>query len=126
MYGNKQELITAIWRERVIDANNSGLTKAEWCRQNNIKSKTFYKWQKIIQDEEIERINNDTGPDQSLTFVELPAVKDGHPGKPVQIPDSNLKFKPEIAINIGAQTVYVGKDVSEKTLATVVKVLTYA
>ena len=28
------------WKRLILEANNSGLSKTEWCRQNNISSKT--------------------------------------------------------------------------------------
>ena len=30
------------WKRLILEANNSGLSKTEWCRQNNISSKTFF------------------------------------------------------------------------------------
>jgi len=126
MYGNKRELIKAMWRERVIAANNSELTKTEWCQQNHISIKTYYKWQKLIQEEEIERINVNEKSEKDLMFVELPITREDHATVSADAQNTSLKFKPEIAINIGAQTVYIAKDVTEKTLATVIKVLTHA
>ena len=37
------------WKRLILEANNSGLSKTEWCRQNNISSKTFFYWQSVGQ-----------------------------------------------------------------------------
>ena len=37
------------WKRLILEANNSGLSKTEWCRQNNISSKTFFYWQRKIR-----------------------------------------------------------------------------
>jgi len=37
------------WTSLVQSCSDSGLTKAEWCRQNNIKIKTYYYWQRRVR-----------------------------------------------------------------------------
>lgn len=34
------------WAEIILAANNSGLTKSEFCKQNGISRKTLYNYQK--------------------------------------------------------------------------------
>lgn len=38
------------WAEIIREANNSGLSKSEWCRQNNIKIRKFFYWQKALRE----------------------------------------------------------------------------
>ena len=37
------------WAEIIMAANNSGLTKAEFCRQNGIDNKSFFYYQRRIR-----------------------------------------------------------------------------
>ena len=33
---------TENWKRLIMEANRSGLSKSEWCRQNDINVKTFF------------------------------------------------------------------------------------
>ena len=38
----KKQVIEAEWTEKIRQCRESGLTVAEWCRQNSINPKTYY------------------------------------------------------------------------------------
>ena len=40
-----KELKVQKWTELVMNCNSSGMSKAEWCRENNINLKSLYYWQ---------------------------------------------------------------------------------
>ena len=56
------------WKRLILEANNSGLSKTEWCRQNNISSKTFFYWQRKVRLMEAQK---------ALSSSELPSVSTG-------------------------------------------------
>ncbi|MGN0263706.1 MAG: IS66 family insertion sequence element accessory protein TnpA [Oliverpabstia sp.] len=56
------------WKRLILEANNSGLSKTEWCRQNNISSKTFFYWQRKVRLMEARK---------ALSSSELPSVSTG-------------------------------------------------
>lgn len=37
------------WLQIITECNNSGLTKKEWRRQNNVSEKSFYYYQKKLR-----------------------------------------------------------------------------
>ena len=45
------------WTSLVQSCSDSGLTKAEWCRQNNIKIKTYYYWEKRFVTEATQQLS---------------------------------------------------------------------
>ena len=40
--GIKDDIKWKEWEEQIRECKSSGLTAAEWCRQNNINVKTYY------------------------------------------------------------------------------------
>ncbi len=66
---NKQTL----WEERLIDWEKSGLSKRQWCRENNITEHQFYYWMKRINeyDPESHDDNNCTSW-QSVELINRP------------------------------------------------------
>ena len=57
---DKQSLAirTRQWYEIVLEANSSSLSKREWCRQNNISTKSFYYWQRKLRQQEAEKLRD--------------------------------------------------------------------
>ena len=47
---------TENWKRLIMEANRSGLSKSEWCRQNGINIKTFFYWQRKIRLMEAEKV----------------------------------------------------------------------
>ena len=57
-----KEIRTEQWRQIVLEANGTSLTKKEFCRQNGIKEKQFYYWQRKIRRQDAARFLTETSP----------------------------------------------------------------
>ena len=80
------------WQAKIQDRESSGMSVSQWCRENHVKSATYYKWLHKIREKD-----ND-----SVGFVELPVVKE-------------MKTAPEFEITT---VIRVGKVVFELSDAT--------
>ena len=84
----------ALWSRRILDCKNSGLTVAEWCQQNYVGEKSYWRWHKILKDRYIEycqtlnRVEEieSVGPE----FYELASSATMHETKPELI--ASLKY----------------------------------
>ncbi len=57
----------AQWKENIINQQQSGLSIAAWCRQNNIQDYTFYYWQtKLFPKETLKRSSFTELPENNL------------------------------------------------------------
>ena len=59
-----------LWQKRLEQQKSSGLNIREWCRQNHIAEKTYYKWRKAVS-------VSDTSDRNSVEFVPLNLPYDG-------------------------------------------------
>ncbi len=126
------------WREIIVACNTSGMKKKEWMRIHNISPKMFYRKQKQLREYEMEKAG--------LTCADIPAGQ-----KPAEFFDlttaltrqtneiptqtwaesvnnnvSQRGIKPEIMIQAGPYNLYIGSDVTETTLTTVLRVIGHA
>ncbi len=58
-----EEETILLWKRRIKDAAESGLTIRRWCRENNISEVSFYRWKKKIRNMEC--------PEGSSIFAEV-------------------------------------------------------
>ena len=65
----------AEWRIRIGECRNSGQTIKEWCRENHISLKTYYKWQRIIWDAETESRFIEPVKPEAIQFAEIPQIR---------------------------------------------------
>ncbi|MEG0304432.1 MAG: hypothetical protein RR612_10970 [Oscillospiraceae bacterium] len=42
------------WLQAVCEAANSGLTKAQWCEQNEVSKASFYLWSKLLREKALQ------------------------------------------------------------------------
>lgn len=125
------------WKRLILEANNSGLSKTEWCRQNNISSKTFFYWQRKIRLMEAQK---------ALSSSELPSVSTGQktaispdfvdmthlykettdPTESVPSGNSQSGFAPQLMLLADQYRILIGEDVREQTLSTVLKAIKHA
>ena len=125
------------WKRLILEANNSGLSKTEWCRQNNISSKTFFYWQRKIRLMEAQK---------ALSSSELPSVSTGQktaissdfvdmthlykettaPTESVPSGNSQSGFAPQLMLLADQYRILIGEDVREQTLSTVLRAIKYA
>ena len=124
------------WREIIVACNTSGMKKKEWMRIHNINSKTFYRKQKELRDYEMKKAGitpANTSAGQSPTgFFDLTAAL-SRQTKEISTPTGKRydncalqTNQPELMIQVGAYNLYIGRDVSEATLTTVLQVINHA
>lgn len=125
------------WKRLILEANNSGLSKTEWCRQNNISSKTFFYWQRKVRLMEAQK---------ALSSSELPSVSTGqkaaispdfvdmtHLYKETTAPTENVPsgnsqsgFAPQLMLLADQYCILIGEDIREQTLSTVLRAIKHA
>ena len=105
------EIRTEQWRQIVLEANGSSLTKKEFCRQNGIKEKQFYYWQRKIRRQESSRLRLEAtlAPVESTSVVSscssssFVTVNLSEPEDTSSLPLSlSSTFHPELMIQINA------------------------
>ena len=126
------EIRTEQWRQIVLEANGSSLTKKEFCRQNGIKEKQFYYWQRKIRRQESSRLRLEAtlAPVESTSVVSscssssFVAVNLSEPEDTSSIPLSlSSTFHPELMIQMNGVNLFVVSSVHEETLQSVIRVL---
>ena len=114
------------WMGILQAANDSELTKSEWCRQNGITKRTFYYWQRKVQDYLLE-----TGMVPQSISAPVPAGASTLPEQPifceisepapdpVQYPSDQTVtgFCADAVISCGSISVLINEGTSERTLA---------
>ena len=125
------------WKRLILEANNSGLSKTEWCRQNNISRKTFFYWQRKVRLMEAQK---------ALSSSELPSVSTGQktaissdfvdmthlykettaPTESVPSGNSQSGFAPQLMLLADQYRILIGEDVREQTLSTVLRAIKHA
>ena len=63
----RHESLLELWRSRVMDCRNSGMTISEWCKEQEINVKTYYYWQKKVWD----RATRSLKPESSVQFAQV-------------------------------------------------------
>ena len=126
------EIRTEQWRQIVLEANGSSLTKKEFCRQNGIKEKQFYYWQRKIRRQESSRLRLEAtlAPVESTSVVSscssssFVTVNQSEPEDTSSIPLSlSSTFHPELMIQMNGVNLFVVSSVHEETLQSVIRVL---
>ena len=93
----KKRLQKEEWSERIRQCRESGLTIAEWCRQNSINQKTYYYHLKKLRKELCEQI-----PVPVMTVSEI---------------------CPTIKINIGDVTIEITENTSEQKITSLIRAI---
>lgn len=65
----------AEWRIRIGECRNSGQTIKEWCKENHICLKTYYRWQRIIWDTETGDRSIESVKTEPVQFAEIPQIR---------------------------------------------------
>lgn len=128
------------WRQiiRECNARDRGITKLAWLQEHDINSKSYYYWQKQFRSEAVASVTNEVAVQETAAPVpvENPAFfdittsvassiekKDNASPEPLKQSTSNI---PELMIQISDYRIYVNSTIQEKTLETVLKVLSHA
>ena len=61
------------WAEAIRDCRSSGLSVKQWCREREITTATYYRWERELLAVANTEIN--TAKDAAITFVELPTAQ---------------------------------------------------
>ncbi len=121
------------WRDIIVACNTSGMKKKEWFEIHNICAKTFYRKQKELRELEMKKAgivsaDNPAGQNARDFFDVTTALTRQTNAVSMQTaPGCNVSYpqmdQPELMIQVGAYNLYVGGNVKETTLATVLKVI---
>lgn len=121
------------WKELIIACNTSGMTKKEWMEINHINSKTFYRMQKTIREYELDkrplpRLSEYNACSAEGQFVDVTAIiKSPEMNRPAYITGpadrTGEQLSPEIMLQVGPYSLYIGSGITESTLRTVLEVI---
>lgn len=130
------------WKEIIAACNTSGMKKVDWMRLHGVSEKSFYRWQNILRDQVLDEVETSYPivPEYRAVsekrqagavpeLVDMTAIISQKPGGKISTVQSAVPQKqitPEIMIQVGPYNLYIGSDVSEGTLATVLKVIGHA
>ena len=120
------------WMSIIQAANDSPLSKSEWCRQNGITKRTFYYWQRKVQDHLIE-----TGMIPQSTEVQISTQPVVAKNQPVfceisdltseTAPDAPMSveadFRADAVIRCGSISVLINENTSSRTLSCLLSAL---
>lgn len=125
---------TENWKRLIMEANRSGLSKSEWCRQNDINIKTFFYWQRKIRLMEAEKVLSSSElpavyPEQKIAtapaFVDMTQLYK-ETANPADIPSKDLTqpvFSPQLMLLAGQYRILVGDIATEQILSNVLKAI---
>ena len=69
------------WASRFVDQKASGLSVAEWCKQNKLSQYKFFYWKRLLKEEAIEQVLPEIVP------LTMPSVQ---PNEPLAIPTATV------------------------------------
>ena len=100
-----------LWADRISLFQESGLSRKEWCHQNEIPLSTFSYWNRKLQSESavIEESNNPV-------FAKLPSEQDLCPGERIGKSSIIIHLSEDIRIE-------VGPDCPDRLMATLLRAL---
>ena len=126
------------WKELILEAGASGMTRKDWCREHGIPLRQYYYWQKKVRDdalEELKTVRSDSCmaalpvPQPSGSFVELhvPAAGAAEIPSEKEEPSRQMEgFRAELVLETDRCRLLIGDKVCEKALQTVVRAMLYA
>lgn len=109
------------WTQIVQNCTSSGLTRKEWCDQNQIPIKTYYYWQRRVRRHALAL---PASADDNTGFTELtvPAGNDS-------LDEQSLReacFHPDVVIRNGSLTIEISNTASKQLLSCLGKVISHA
>ena len=125
-----KELRLQRWKEIIVACNTSGMKKKDWMAIHHVNSKTFYCMQKKIRETELDKMEIPMSDSEGSTFpsrfVDMTSML-SHPESSTPLDAvqsaSSERVLPEIMLQAGPYQLYIGKGITEATLATVLKVI---
>lgn len=61
------------WAEAIRDCRGSGLTVQQWCKQREITTTTYYRWEREVL--ALAKAEKNSGTENAVIFVELPTAQ---------------------------------------------------
>ena len=127
------------WKEIIVACNTSGMKKIDWMRLHGVSEKSFYRWQTLfrkevldeatenaaISAEQAESLQRVQGQEMTPGFVDVTALitrKEELP-RSFQAGNQSEQLTPELMIQAGRYNLYIGRGITESTLAMVLKVI---
>lgn len=129
---------TRQWVKLLQMANESGLSRRDWCEKNGISMNTFYYWQRKLRglafdktmDHSLSDFSQNPDSNQNQDFFEIsvpdpvsPAPFCGRPGPSVPDLSSSGSSGSGISIRSGAWTLDIAENFSRQTLRSVLEVM---
>jgi len=117
------------WIGVIHEANASGMTKRSWCELSGISIKQFYYWQKKVRDYTLAQPHHPSTMNQHGTSLS-PAVNEKNLPVFCELPTPTGQkrlsaFVPEMVLQGERFQLLIGNAVTEKTLSTVLSVLSH-
>ncbi len=130
------------WKQIIIECNSSGMKKADWMRLHGVSDKSFYRWQTALRDQILKELEErqkgvlkqednfsasqcQNPNDKFADITTLITQKDGSFGNGISNAPAG-QISSEIMIQVGQYHLFIGSNVSESTLGTVLRVIGHA
>jgi len=135
----------AKWSVTIRSAYESGLSIRQWCAENHVNRRNFYRWEKRLREtayEELQAQANalnttlDTiisenkevlsGPSKmsdDIVFAELRPPTEDFSSQTMPVRTDPIRIIPEVVIQRGAYQIIVGSNFSETTLERILRVI---
>lgn len=116
------------WARLVDEAEASG-NKADWCRERGIPYKTYFNWQRHVRSYIREHGENSLDADNDFLPTGVPGrtdlvdVTSSLRAKAARPSNPAPALQPELMIQYGDFQLFIGNDITESALATVLKVI---
>ena len=124
------------WLDLIRSANESGLTRGEWCKNNDISESAFYYWLKKIRKLAAKGELNSaefTSPDQSLHRQDFFEISISRPDSPIPVRErtgstqnhiqSSLTCSSGVSIKCNGFSIDLEEDFSKQALMSVLEVM---
>lgn len=130
---NSYAIRMASWAKVITDANNSGMTKTQWCREHGVRLRQFHYWQKRIRDFLLEnpdtKIDEITGhgcqlpmhvSERSFCEITIPQESSAIPSRQPHGTDTSHSA---LMLQVNDLQLYIGEGFSEAALSSVIRVI---
>ena len=129
---------TRQWVKLLQVANESGLSRRDWCEKNNISENSFYYWQRKIRrlaldktaEKNLSGHSGNPASGQKQDFFEItvpepasPAPFCGQPGPPAPGHDTSGSPESGLSIRFGGWTLDIAENFSRQSLKSVLEVM---
>lgn len=110
------EVRLANWTNLIQDCLSSGLSKKQWCLENQVNEKQFYYWQRRVREEVYKEQVSAAEPKQVTTFVEVP---------PLSKLEKPLLSNPSAQIRVNGCTIEIADSASDIFIRRLLGALAY-